>query len=318
MRRIFQIVPLLLTVSVLTACGSASSENKSAAAEGTVIYDLNAKRTKMKAEPWTASSDSPQKNAEEMISVMSDGASDGEYSHPIPKEIRTDGITYDEATKALKVSFTPAYQNLKGTDEAMIRSAAVKSLLSLDGIDSVEFLVNQMTLTDSLGNVVGAMDDNTFVMSMAGDDMPVQEANLVLYYPDASGEKLVREERQATYNSNIPLGRVVMQQLCRKPATDGAYPAFSDSVQVNSLTVANGICYVDLDSGFLVKNKNVTTKAAVYAVVDSLTELPGVSRVQLSVGGENLLPDGASPDSGTNYLYERDESLILDPDKSDS
>ena len=47
----------------------------------------------------------------------------------------------------------------------------------------------------------------------------------------------------------------------------------------------NGTCYVNFDSSFVDSALNVSDYVPVYSVVNSLTELPNISRVVITVDG---------------------------------
>ena len=68
------------------------------------------------------------------------------------------------------------------------------------------------------------------------------------------------------------------------------------------------ICYVNFDSSFLTGTLKTSEKLPIYAIVNSLTELQTVSRVQIIVDGSQnvMFRDVVS----LNEPFERDESYI--------
>ena len=92
-------------------------------------------------------------------------------------------------------------------------------------------------------------------------------------------------------------------------AETGAYPIINGDTRVLSVTEKDGICYVNLDNGFLAQTLNVSPDVAIYSIVNSLVELPSVTKVQFSVNGEtSILFRDVYP---LNVLYERNLELIL-------
>ncbi len=69
----------------------------------------------------------------------------------------------------------------------------------------------------------------------------------------------------------------------------GAYPVLSDNTRVLSVTEKDGICYVNLDTGFMAQTLDITPEVALYSIVNSLVELSAVNRVQFSVNGATNL-----------------------------
>ena len=80
-----------------------------------------------------------------------------------------------------------------------------------------------------------------------------------------------------------------------------------------SVTVKDGVCYVNLDENFLTQIPNITPEVTIYSIANSLIEqLKNVNKVQISVNG----------DSKINYrdkfpldaYYEKKEDLVLNGD----
>ena len=64
-----------------------------------------------------------------------------------------------------------------------------------------------------------------------------------------------------------------------------------------SVTTKDGVCYVNLDTGFTGQGYDVLGTVTIYSIVNSLTDLPGISSVQILVNGE------------TNINYKNNISL---------
>ena len=56
-----------------------------------------------------------------------------------------------------------------------------------------------------------------------------------------------------------------------------------------SVTTKDGVCYVNLDTGFTAQGYDVLGTVTIYSIVNSLTELPGITSVQILVNGETSL-----------------------------
>ena len=84
--------------------------------------------------------------------------------------------------------------------------------------------------------------------------------------------------------------RLVVDELLKGPGTDVAdvaYPTINPNTKVVSVSVRDGICYVNLDDTFLTQIYNVSSEVTIYSIVNSLAELTGVNKVQISVNGES-------------------------------
>jgi germination protein M len=76
--------------------------------------------------------------------------------------------------------------------------------------------------------------------------------------------------------------------------------------------VADRICYVSLDDGFRTQNYNVQEAIVIYSLVDSLTALPNIDKVQISVNGDTSGVYRESFSLGT--VYEEDLSYVRSDD----
>ena len=121
----------------------------------------------------------------------------------------------------------------------------------------------------------------------------MEKADLTLYFADESGNYLQAKTIECIYNSNISLDKLVVERLIAGPedgdGVENGFATISSDTQIMSVTTQDGVCYVNLNEGFLVRQGNVTPEVAVYSIVNSLTELPGVNRVQLSIEGNSDL-----------------------------
>ena len=114
-----------------------------------------------------------------------------------------------------------------------------------------------------------------------------------MYFADKDGNRLVPHTVECVYNSNISMDKLVVERLIDGPengdSDESGYATIGSDTQILSVTTQDGVCYVNLNGGFLNRKGNVTPEVAVYSIVDSLTEIPGVNRVQISIEGNSDL-----------------------------
>ena len=78
--------------------------------------------------------------------------------------------------------------------------------------------------------------------------------------------------------------KLVVEQLL-EGSRNGNLPVLPRGTQILNVSITDGVCYVNLDDTFLSGEITVPDNIPVYALVNSLTELKSVSRVQLMVNG---------------------------------
>ncbi len=158
-------------------------------------------------------------------------------------------------------------------------------------------------------NPVGQMNADSFVENTGDAINEETVTTLTLYFANKSGDKLVKEKVNVTGSSNISVEKLVVESLIRGPVSgDTDYPTLPPGTKILSISTKDGICYVNLNDGFLEQGYNVTEAVTIYSIVDSLTELSGISKVQILVNGETDLVYKESMRLDT--IYERNLDII--------
>lgn len=137
---------------------------------------------------------------------------------------------------------------------------------------------------DSSGTPVGMLTAGDFVESIS-DVNTFEQSQLVLYFADETGEKLVREEREVIHSINTSTERLIVEQLIEGPHTEGLYATLPPETKILNISVMDSVCYINFDQAFLNNSLSVKEYIPIYSVVNSLTETGGVSRVQFAVNG---------------------------------
>ena len=114
--------------------------------------------------------------------------------------------------------------------------------------------------------------------------------------------------RNVVYNSNISLEKLVVEKLVEGPMEAGVYPTINPNTKVLSVTVKDGICYVNLSSEFLSQPYNVTSDVTIYSITNSLVELSNVNKVQISIDGDTNI--SYRERLSLNNVFERDLDML--------
>ena len=208
-----------------------------------------------------------------------------EYTQAIPEQVKL----LDCALKGsiLEINFSEEYYEVKSLDEKLMRAAIVQSLLQIDGIDAVSVRVEGEPLKDDEGNEVGLMNGDDIVDTTGSSLSSYQSDTLKLYFADQNGSKLVKQEVDVRYSSNVLKEKLIVEKLMQGPSEEGAYPTINPAANLLSVTTKDGICYVNFDSTFLISAYDVLPEITIYSIVDSLVEGTGVRQVQITINGES-------------------------------
>jgi germination protein M len=175
--------------------------------------------------------------------------------------------------------------NLSAVEEVLTRTAVINTLCSFAEVDGVYFMVEGEPFRDADGEEPGIMEPDQFIYNSYTEMRNYERVRLHLYFANETGDKLVDAYRTVVYNSNMPLERIVIEQVIQGPNGNFAYPTVNSAAKVINVTTRDRRCYVNLNSEFLHGQEGVTAQTALYSIVNSLCELPSIESVQISVDG---------------------------------
>lgn len=195
-------------------------------------------------------------------------------------------IDYRKEENGAVLNFEERYYDMKVEKEVLFRAAAAQTVLQDSTVNFVTFEVNGEPLKHASGEEVGSMTRTTFIDD-AGDELSSYlKKRVKLFFADSEGSALVMTEKDMVFSSNESLEKVVMEQLIAGPGENEGFATISPDTKLNTIAVKNGICYVSLDTALVDKPVDVTEETLLYSIVNTLTSVPGVNKVQISVNGE--------------------------------
>lgn len=309
MRQLYFIIVLAAALACLTACGG--EEKK----DGTPyqVYYLDEEGTGLIREEIIY-----QGNGQDVIDVLTElleklGTEDANNHYKPPVSVNMEVSDFQLKENQLSLYFTAAYQNISGIDEVLARAAIVKTLCQVEGVDYIEFFIEDQPLMIR-GDAVGLMSADSFILDL-GDDKAEQSKQVTLYFADEGGQRLRTLSAKVTYNAAKPLAQMLVQRLIDGPSsipgadTSHMIAAVPADTVLNSTTIRNNVCYVDLSRDFTQMLSNVSSDAAIYSVVNTLCELPNVNRVQFLIDGK---PQDKYGETMNFYLpFERNLDLLM-------
>lgn len=203
---------------------------------------------------------------------------------------RADIRDFQLKEKQLTIYFLSSYYNQDKIDEVLLRASIVKTLCQLDGVEYVEFYVEEEPLTID-GENVGIMSKLSFLDSVGGEGY-TQEKYVTLYFSSNEGTEMREISTKLTHDMTVPLARLLVEQLLKGPdeISDANTSEVRDTIpsgtKLNSLTIRDHVCYVDFSREFMNVQADVKGAVVVYSIVNTLCELSDVSKVQFTIDGE--------------------------------
>lgn len=300
-KRLFATLLLLATAMLLlAACGNQKKDDKY------VAFYLNADMTKMVPQEVELQATDTTGRIQELLRILQEQPEDAGLRQTIPKNVKVLGVT--EIAYQITVDFDRDYYKLNPTEEILTRAAVAKTLLQLEKYPYVQFTVESKPLETATGTTVGAMSLDSFLENPGEQINSSQKTTLTLYFASKDGTKLVPVKREVHYSSNISLEKLVMEQLMEGPKKKGLLATIPTGTKLITITVVDGVCYVNLDETFLNQNQEISEQVVLYSIVDSLTKLSSVSKVQISINGDTSGKCRYTYDLAP--MYEQDLSMV--------
>jgi len=278
----FVLAALLLGGSF--GCGKEPDEESA----GGRIYFLNDAETQLVSEGYELKTTFKEAQVQEYVDALSKEPQKRELKRLLPENIKLLDFSFGEAEQLI-LNFDANYSTLTGITEILIRAALVKTFCQIDGVDYVEFYVNGIPYM--IGELpVGMMKAEDFIDNTSDAEFYTQMANVSIYFANEDGTALRESHRQVSYNSNISMEQLVVEQLIGGPIEEeraaGLCATVPEGTQISKISTKDGVCYLDLSADFLEKPDGIREEIVLYSIVNSLAELPNVNKVQIRIGGE--------------------------------
>ncbi|MGI5970326.1 MAG: GerMN domain-containing protein [Oscillospiraceae bacterium] len=258
-----------------------------------------------------------------MESLFSGPGSDSGLISPFPEGLSLLFWELDGGNALLTLS--REYSQLEGIDRTIADACITMTLLQFENIIGAAIRIG------SDGEFSGVMNGSSFELLERNGS--ASERVITLYFAMADNDYLAAERQTLVAAQSDSVERYVIEELLKGPKSGKLKSAVPEGTGLRSITTEKGICYVDLSSDFLERYPNDARNEllAVYSIVNSLTSLSNIKKVQILVEGEtcgkklnlNLdMPLGANkylnyPDKEayaftevTIYVRRRDENYV--------
>lgn len=263
-----------------------SEEEQQTSESGYYVYYANTETTKIMAVPYEPENKIAEEMINEFLMQLVTPPIESEAKVAKPEDVSTEKAELME--HKLILTFSENYNGLDPVTEVLCRAAYVRTLTQIPGVEEVEFYVGGNPLADVYGEPIGAMKGVDFIDNTDIELNAYEEGNLTIYFANKEGTRLVPTTVEAVVGNGISVEKLVVERLIAGPSTStrGVYDTIPKDTKLISVSSDDGVCYVNLSEEFLKPRPDVTEMVSLYSIVNSLCELPGITKVQFSINGD--------------------------------
>lgn len=273
---------ILIVVLALTMIGCGSVKEKKQAKFS--LYYIDKSGNKILSREYDPAETEAHKLVPELLEELSDK---NNSQSAVPKNVTVNG--FDLTDGIATVDFNENYNEMSRQREVLCRAAVVLTLSQIPSVEYVAFTINDYPYRKKDGTFAGAMKASDFVADLGGGTNTFAKADFTLYFANEDGTKLKEYKLSDAKYGEKTKEQFIIEQLIKGPTKEGYTATLSPKLKVISIVTANNICYVDFAENFSTEQSNVGNDLVIYSIVDSLSELNDIHKVQISINGDSAL-----------------------------
>lgn len=227
---------------------------------------------------------SENKGIESILNTMFTEAPDNQ-TNLISASMRLLRSAYQKDTSLARVVVNVANELNDQYVEVLAKAAITKTLCQLDYVENVQFEIYDSSTISDEQSVIETYDSISFVDAEQEGGF-LQTGVITLYFANESGDMLLEYDKAVEISNNVSLEQLVIESLITGPLREGYYPTIPEGTTLKKVSIKDGVCYVDLSVEFNNTLNTCMDTTTIYSVVNSLCELPTISRVQFLINGE--------------------------------
>lgn len=197
-----------------------------------------------------------------------------ELTSAIPDSVRIEDVSLSGRT--VTVLMSDSYLALGGMDKTITDACIVLTMCSVPDVNGVAMRTANTSPSQAMSS-----EDILLRNTLTSESL----LELRLYFPQSDGDVLSAEYRQISLDEDMPTERLIIDELIKGPRSDRLVSILPENTAVLSVYTQDGLCTVSLSESFLSDREysSQEIKLAIYSIVNSLTCLSSVDRVQINV-----------------------------------
>ncbi len=298
---------LLLLAVLLTGCKGQGERSMEEEKDNRYqVFYLNTGMTRIMPLEYQAKTEETLDLIQELYNQLVNVPADFDGKSPLSS--KTELLRFQWDSNVLYLYFDTSYTLMSPSQEILCRAALTKTLTQIEGVEYLNIYAGDQPLMDSQGNPVGMLGAGDFMENIS-DVNAFEKSELTLYFADTTGEYLVEETREVMHSINTSMERLIVEQLLEGPQREDLQATIPQDAKLLNISVTDNVCYLNFDSNFLNNPLGGKEELPLYSIVDSLTQLTTVNRVQFSINGSPavMFRDTISLDT----LFEQNMDYVI-------
>lgn len=206
----------------------------------------------------------------------------------IPDSLKILGAIIEGET--VTVNLSSEFNDLKAGDAVFCKTALICTLTDLDFVKDVKLKINGEDLRNPNGEIVGPESMEDIVIDSTVAPEKVEKETVKLYFANKDFSDLEVEEREIEFNPFNPdqKPKYIVEQLIIGPKASNSVSTIPSETKIRDVKLIEGTCFLDLSKDFIDKytGGSTTEWITIESIVNSLTEIPEIKKVQFLIEGE--------------------------------
>lgn len=273
------------------------------------IFFYNPESKIIEAEGRLIKKGSNEEMLESILGEFLAGPKNSNLSKVVPSNLKIIETNLLNNPNRLKVNFSKEYNELSPVQEITLRSTLVWTLTGLEFIKDIEICVEGVPIMPSNNEFLSFSNRQNIILNPQIEaSSKIKSLVSLLYFKEVDKNRLKAEKRVITYDANLKKEKFIIQALMSGPTDSDLEKTIPDEIKIRDIEVDEGVCFIDFSTEFEQKipQNEEMEQMVIYSIVNSLTQLNDISKVQFLVEGKKV----------QNYKGKIDLSMPLEADLS--
>ena len=281
-----KIISLLMAVLLMMGVCACSDKGNNMIEYEAEIYYADVGKNSLSAEKVKVKVNTINELYDAVLSKMLEGPVSQSLMPVIPAGTKVLGVELKD--KLLTIDFSKEIYVENESESILIRTSILRTMTAMNEITAVELLVEGEKMKNTYGEEIGILNQEDIVYDT---ELEIEEKKYVkLYFSDLKSENLIAEAREITVSPKETMEMRIIKELLKGPVNPNLMKTIPGETKILSVETKEGVCFVNLSQEF--KSRHTGGSAGemmtVYSIVNSLTELENVDKVQFLVEGQKL------------------------------